>query len=170
MQFRKTARADLPAVLALIEQARAYLKAQGIDQWQGGYPAEADIRRDIAAESAYVLEREGRIVASAALGFAPEESYGRIQGQWNTNGKYAVIHRIMVDAACKGNGIAGQMVWHFEELCHVRGVVSLRTDTHERNASMRRMLQKNGFVECGVVYLNGGPETGDKRIAYEKAL
>jgi hypothetical protein len=31
---------------------------------------------------------------------------------------------------------------------------------------MRRMLEKNGFVYCGIIYL----ESGDERVAYEKIV
>ncbi|MGI5897291.1 MAG: GNAT family N-acetyltransferase [Oscillospiraceae bacterium] len=170
MRFRRTTAEDLPAVLAIIRQAQEALKRQGVDQWQNGYPTEADIRRDIAGESAYVLELNGKIAGTAALWFAPEESYAHLKGRWNTDGAYAVVHRIAVDDAYKGQGLAAQMLAHFECLCREHGVASLRADTHAQNLSMRRMLQKYGCSECGVVYLNGGPETGDKRIAYEKVL
>lgn len=170
MWFRRTTAEDLPAVLAIIRQAQEALNRQGVDQWQNGYPTEADIRWDIAGESAYVLELNEKIVATAALWFAPEESYTRLDGKWKTDGAYAVVHRIAVDNGCKGQGLAAQMLAHFERLCREHGVASLRTDTHAQNLPMRRMLQKNGCSECGVVFINGGLETGDKRIAYEKVL
>ena len=31
---------------------------------------------------------------------------------------------------------------------------------------MRRMLEKNGFVYCGIIYL----ESGDERVAYERIV
>jgi hypothetical protein len=31
---------------------------------------------------------------------------------------------------------------------------------------MRRMLEKHGFVYCGIIYL----QNGDERVAYEKLL
>jgi RimJ/RimL family protein N-acetyltransferase len=43
---------------------------------------------------------------------------------------------------------------------------SLRIDTHRGNVVMRRMLEKNGFRFCGVIYL----ENGDERVAYEKIV
>ena len=44
------------------------------------------------------------------------------------------------------------------------GMDSVRIDTHEGNVVMRRMLEKNGFVHCGTIYLMNG----DARVAYEK--
>ena len=35
MLFRPTQQEDIPAVMGIVRQAQAYLKSQGIDQWQG---------------------------------------------------------------------------------------------------------------------------------------
>ena len=58
------------------------------------------------------------------------------------------------------------MMAYLAELAREQGKLSLRIDTHEGNLAMRKMLAKNGFVYCGVIYLAGG----DKRVAYERIL
>ena len=58
------------------------------------------------------------------------------------------------------------MMTYLAELARGKGKLSLRIDTHEGNLAMRKMLAKNGFVYCGVIYLAGG----DKRVAYERIL
>jgi len=35
---------------------------------------------------------------------------------------------------------------------------------------MQRALEKAGFTRCGKIYLIGGNEDGDPRIAFEKVL
>ena len=45
MKLRKATLADGPAVVALYREAQAFLAAQGIDQWQDGYPNEEKIGR-----------------------------------------------------------------------------------------------------------------------------
>ena len=54
MKIRATEERDLPAVMEILHQAQAYFKAQGIDQWQDGYPDEATIRQDIQNGTAYL--------------------------------------------------------------------------------------------------------------------
>lgn len=34
--LRRATKADLPAILTIINEAKAYLKEQGINQWQAG--------------------------------------------------------------------------------------------------------------------------------------
>lgn len=38
MELRKGTVRELDAAMALIDQAKAFLRAQGVDQWQSGYP------------------------------------------------------------------------------------------------------------------------------------
>jgi hypothetical protein len=51
---RRAQEADLPGIMELVGMAQAYLKSQGVDQWQKGYPAPPDILPDI------VYHAEGR--------------------------------------------------------------------------------------------------------------
>ena len=43
MILRKAVMDDLPLIKEIIDQARFYLKENGVDQWQDGYPSECDI-------------------------------------------------------------------------------------------------------------------------------
>ena len=65
--LRKATKADLPAILEIIDAAKAYLKEQGINQWQAGYPTNQDIEKDIEQKISYVLMVDGEIAATAAL-------------------------------------------------------------------------------------------------------
>ncbi len=168
MIFRKTKTEDIIAVMRLIDQAKDYMKEQGIDQWQNGYPNEAAIANDIAHDYSYVMEENGKIIGTMAVIFDGEPTYEKIyEGAWRTvEEPYAAIHRVAVDADCKGQGIAGAMIDEVEKMCRERGVRSLKNDTHRDNKSMQRMQAKNGFEYCGIIYLEDGAE----RIAFEKII
>jgi RimJ/RimL family protein N-acetyltransferase len=45
-------------------------------------------------------------------------------------------------------------------------IPNIRIDTHRDNAIMQHLLEKNGFVKCGIIYV----EDGSPRIAYQKRL
>lgn len=168
MKFRKTEKKDIPGILRIIRQAQQYMKEQGIDQWQDGYPDEAVFEEDIARGYSYVMEADGKVIGTMAVLFDGEPTYDKIyDGAWKTAGEpYAAIHRVAVDAEEKGRGIAGRMLSEVEKMCRERGVRSMKNDTHRDNKSMQRMLGKNGFEYCGVIYLEDGAE----RIAFEKTL
>ncbi|NRT80685.1 GNAT family N-acetyltransferase [Clostridium beijerinckii] len=167
MEFRKAVETDIDDIMNIIKQAQAYFKEQGIDQWQNNYPNSETIRNDIANKHSYILLKDNNIVATAAVSFDGEKTYNSIyEGEWITNNEYAVIHRIAVDNTYKGLGLSSKIIKNVEELCLSKGVHSIKIDTHEENISMQKLLKKNKFQYCGVIYL----EDGNKRIAFERIL
>lgn len=168
MIFRKTTYADIPAVFTIIRQAQYYLKSKQIDQWQNGYPNEASLAADIEHGYSYVMEKDGIIVGTLALIFDAEPTYTHIyEGNWKTTDTcYATLHRVAVAEQWKGTGIAGKMLAEVKQICRLHSVSSIRMDTHRENTSMQRMMQKNGFAYCGIIYLEDGAE----RLAFEKLL
>ena len=168
MKLRAAEENDLKAIVDIVHQAQAYFKAQGIDQWQDGYPDEATMRQDLQNGTAYVAELDGKIAACATIAFTPDENYTTmVSGQWLTDRPYAVIHRIAVDGKLKGRGIAGWILDQAEQRCRQRGVWSVKIDTHADNTSMRRLLEKQGYQQCGVIQLHRDLSL---RVAYEKRL
>lgn len=165
MGIRKSRTTDVKEIMRIISQAQEYFKNQGINQWQNNYPNEEVINADIAKGDSYVLEKDGKIVATSVISFDKEETYDVIyDGQWITDDKYAVIHRVAVDNVSKGLGISHKIIEFAEEMCRAKDVHSIKIDTHKDNLSMQKMLQKNGFKYCGIIHLS----YGDERLAFEK--
>lgn len=158
---------DIPRMLQLVAQAQAYFCAAGIDQWQDGYPNAAVLQADIAKGASYIIEENGCILATFMAGCEEDPNYAHIDGAWRTHTMpYAVLHRIAVEENAKGKGVAAQAVAFACRLAQAQQVGSVRVDTHAQNASMRRMLEKNGFVLCGHITL----QSGAPRVAYERLL
>ena len=90
----------------------------------------------------------------------PDPTYSYIEGSWQNEDPYYVIHRIAVPSP--GNNLASRMFdWAFENISS-QGVSCIRIDTHRDNCIMKHVLTKYGFRECGVIYL----ANGDPRDAY----
>ena len=167
--FRKAEAADMPELLRVAGEARRYIAAQGIDQWQDGYPGADVLEQDIALGQLYVFADGARLAAMAVLSLLPEPVYDGIEGAWRCAGPYLTIHRMAIDDAHRGGGLAAAIVARAEALARDAHLSSLRADTHEGNRAMNRFLQKQGFERCGLVYYH--VKTGDpKRIAYEKRM
>lgn len=178
LTFRKATMADVPDLEELYEKGRAAIATFGIDQWQNGYPAKADIVKDIEENILWVSEdtdAPGKIASVFALLLNGEPTYDKIvgddeipEGQWLTgdNHNYAAIHRITVSPDFRGRGVAGQTMAFGIEQAKEAGKTSLRIDTHRGNLAMRGMLQKNGFTHCGTIFL----KSGEKRVAYERVF
>lgn len=166
--FRKAEERDLDAIIKIIDEAKEYFRIQGIPQWQDGYPNRDSFILDRKKGASYVLEENGEIIGTLAVYFDGDQNYDVIyEGSWlSENQPYAAIHRVAVDAGRKGSGLAGRMVEEVAKMCKERDIFSIKNDTHRLNHSMQGMLVKNGFVRCGIIYL----ENGEERIGFERKI
>lgn len=167
MIIRRTEEKDIDSIMCIIRQAQEYMRSQGINQWQNGYPNKEVFASDIADGISYVAEDGENIIGTFAFGIMEEPTYKRVyEGQWKLSGEYGVIHRVAVDNNIKGNGLGGKIVEYVRQRCAEQDIKSIRIDTHRDNISMQRMLSKNGFERIGIIHLADGAE----RIAFEKEL
>lgn len=165
MEFRKAQENDTMRIMELIRQAKAFLKANGVDQWQDGYPEQEDIERDIRDGIGYVMTDDGIIMAYTGIDFRGEPAYDSLKGTWLNEEPYAVIHRTAVDNAVKGRGLAQQIFAETERIAREREVYNIRIDTDEDNKIMRYIIEKMGFTYCGVVIFANSP-----KIAFQKCV
>lgn len=167
IKIAKARKKDIGEIMRIIKDAQKDFKKQGIDQWQNNYPNHRVIEKDIENNYSYLLKKEGKILGTTAIIFDKEETYDVIyQGEWLSNGEYAVIHRIAIDINYRGTGLASGFLNEIEKLCMKNKVYSIKIDTHRDNIAMKKLLLKNGYKECGIIYLKDKSE----RIAYEKLL
>lgn len=164
--FRQTSEADLPAIMTIVKEVQANFHHAGVDQWQDGYPNEETFRQDMRNGESYVLLRGDTLVATAMICFRGEPTYEEIEGAWLTDEPYVVVHRIAVMPALRGQRLADRIFDHVRQLCKEKGVGRQRIDTHTDNRSMRRVIERQGYTYCGIIYVRGH----SPRLAYEKAL
>lgn len=165
MIFRQALMEDLDKIMNIVVEAQAALLAAGVDQWQNGYPSHEIITQDITNGNSYVLVEGDMMLGTVALEFDGEPNYDKIyEGSWLSEGAYAAIHRIAITKGYKGQGLASKMIESMVKISQDRGFLSIKVDTHEDNQAMQKMLGKNGFTYCGIIYL----ADGNKRVAFEK--
>jgi RimJ/RimL family protein N-acetyltransferase len=167
MHIRHSNKNDIPQIMQIINQAQESFKLAGINQWQNNYPNETSIQKDIELGESYVVLINANIIGTFALSFRIESTYDTIyDGKWLSNEEYAVIHRIAIANDYKGKGVSTLVFREVEKWCLEKNIHSIKIDTHHDNQSMRKLLEKNGFSYCGIIYLLDG----NMRLAYEKVL
>ncbi len=158
LTIRLTEERDIEAVMQMYAYSRSLMRAAGNTVQWTGYPTEDDIRDDIRRGVSYIVEQEGRPVATFALVPGVEPTYGFIDhGRWiDEQSPYVTVHRV-----AKTEDVSGiaELVFRIAKERHNH----LRVDTHATNAAMRHMMDKEGFVYCGIIYM---PD-GSPRMAYE---
>ncbi|MEX2783753.1 N-acetyltransferase family protein [Streptococcus sp. H49] len=163
MDIRQAFPNETDQIMAVIDSARQVLAESGSKQWQGdsGYPAQEDIVEDILQGRGYVGIVDGHIVAYGAVITDGDPAYDKIyDGQWqHNNHRYITFHRIAVLAEARGQKIGQTFL---QGLIEGTDGHDFRCDTDEKNATMRHILEKLGYVYCGKLPIDG------ERLAYQK--
>ena len=155
--IRKATPQDLPRIREIYEMARQFMRKNGNhSQWGKGDEPEALIEEDIRQGNLYVLE-EASIHAVFSFIIGEDPTYLEIEeGNWKSEEPYAAVHRVASDGTVQG------VIGHVMDYCSAQ-VPHLRIDTHKDNKVMQHVLEKYGFVSCGIVHVRDG----SPRIAYE---
>lgn len=171
LQLRKAKEEELAGAMRIIQMAKEHLKAQGIDQWQNGYPDEARIARDIAEGKGYFLTEDDIISGYLCIDYDGEPAYENLNGEWATAGPYVVVHRMAFSDKARGKGLADAAFRLVEKQSAGKGIRSFRVDTDEDNKKMRHILEKNGFVYRGTIWFDNSVKIAfDKKIYLQEAF
>lgn len=159
MNVRLARKNDLPAILRIYADARAFMKQNGNPhQWGDTYPEESLLAEDIRAQRLYLCLEENEPIGVFCFFRGEDPTYIEIfEGSWKNAAPYGVIHRIATVAHRRG------VAAFCFDYCY-RQCKNLKIDTHRDNLPMQRALEKNGFSYCGIIYL----ANGDERWAYQK--
>ncbi len=160
--IRKATLDHVETVFGILLTGKKSLADAGVDQWQNDYPNRDIIRQDIELGDCFIMFHDSDPVATFVFTKERDEAYDQ-SGVYTDVSEYCSLHRVAVLPNCKGLGVGGDIVSFCTAECRKAGILALFCDTHEHNSSMRRMLEKNGFVDKGAIsLLDGSP-----RVAYE---
>ncbi len=159
MNIRKTTLNELEMLVEMYANARSFMaRHNNPHQWKNGYPGRDRVISDIDSGCSYVCEHNGRIIATFFYRNGNDDTYLKIyNGRWLNEKPYGVVHRITSDGTVKG-AASFCLDWAFNQCGN------LRIDTHKDNYIMQRLLKKNEFEYCGIIYTDDGSE----RLAYQK--
>ena len=156
--IRLAKESDIDALLPMYDYSRTLMRAAGNTVQWVGYPTRRDLAADIAVGASYVVMDGERPAATFSLVPGREPTYGVIvRGRWITPGEpYVTFHRLAKREGVKG---VAKVAMAFAKSHYTY----LRADTHESNRAMRAILEAEGFVRSGIVFMDDGTE----RVAYE---
>jgi ribosomal protein S18 acetylase RimI-like enzyme len=166
MQIRLATQKDIPALMALVRRIVPLMVADGNLQWGDDYPNEEVFQRDIVLGQLWVAEIDSSIAGVAAVTMDQEPEYA--QADWNFEEEAVVVHRLAVDTAFRGAGVAGALMQNAEAVAAKRGIPVVRVDTNTKNAATQRLFPKLGYRLAGEIGLSVRP--GLRFLCYEKRL
>ena len=168
MELIKATAGDLPELLDLYERVSDEMEKSGLRQWHWGvYPTEEMIRDDVEQGLMYIQRADGVIAGAVAIfDGVNEPEYAEVPWTGGVNPGY--FHRLAVDPAMQGMGIAGGILDDVQQILRSAGCDCVRCDTNDQNARARRLYTKMGFSPCGPVTWDDTP--GEAYTAFDKTL
>jgi len=166
MRIRLATYEDLPALMALMRRVVPLMLAAGNLQWDKDYPSEAVFQRDIGLEQLWVADAETCVAGVAAVTMDQEPDYAQVG--WDIDEPAIVVHRLAVDPAFRGAGVARALMQKAEERAVERRITVLRVDTNTQNEATQRLFPKLGYRLAGEISLKIRP--GLRFFCYEKRL
>jgi ribosomal protein S18 acetylase RimI-like enzyme len=166
MQIRLAVNEDVAALMTLLRRVVPLMRAAGNLQWDDAYPNTAVFERDIELGQLWVVEIDGVIAGVAALTSDQEPEYAQVG--WDISEPAVVVHRLAVDPAFRGAGVAGALMRKAEEVAVEREIRVLRVDTNTLNEATQRLFPKLGYALAGEIGLAFRP--GLRFLCYEKRL
>ncbi len=157
---------DVPAIMALIARAVPVMRASGNLQWDERYPNSEVFYRDIAANQLWLALVEAEVAGVAAVTMDQEPEYAQVG--CDIDEPAIVVHRLAVDPAHRGRGIAAALMGQAESVARSRGIEVLRVDTNSNNEATQRLFPKLGYELSGEIGLSFRP--GLRFLCYEKRL
>ncbi|GAB2773426.1 ribosomal protein S18 acetylase RimI-like enzyme [Hymenobacter luteus] len=165
--LRPATLADIPAILALIRRVVPLMQASGNQQWSADYPNAEVFEQDVAKGHLWVAELNGAVAAVAALTHNDQDAE-YAQADWDFAEPALVTHRLAVDPAAQGHGLAAALLAQAELLARQQGLRVLRVDTNSENQATQRLFPKLGYRYAGEITLAFRP--GLRFFCYEKWL
>ncbi len=158
LTIRKTTLSELDRVMEIYAIAKRYMDQTGNPtQWVDGYPRRELVTADIERGESYVVLEDGIVRGVFMFMQRIEPTYAYIEdGAWLNDAPYGTIHRVASDGQCR------RLFDAVVAYCREKNE-NLRVDTHHDNLPMQKAIERNGFVRCGIVYM----ENGTKRSAYQ---
>jgi ribosomal protein S18 acetylase RimI-like enzyme len=153
--------------MKLMRRVVPIMQASGNHQWNSEYPNESMFASDIEHGQLWVAETNlGEIAGVAAITTDQQPEYA--DAGLDIRETAIVVHRLAVDPAHRGAGVAGALMQQAEAVAQLRGISILRLDTNTQNHAAQRFFVKLGYTLAGEVSFAG--RTGLRFLCYEKRI
>jgi ribosomal protein S18 acetylase RimI-like enzyme len=166
MQIRQATPPDVSAIMDLVRRIVPLMRAAGNHQWDELYPNPEVFARDIERDQLWVAEVHGTLAGVAAITTDQEHEYAQVG--WDLNEPAITVHRLAVDPAFRGQGIAVALMQQAETVARSRHIAVLRADTNTENPATQRLFPRLGYQLSGEITLAFRP--GLRFLCYEKRL
>ena len=152
--IRKAKECDIQKIVSIYEEILSLEEAGRVTTgWiRGIYPGEKTALSALSEGTLYVLEEEGKVLASAIINQKAADGYDKAAWEFDAKSdEILVIHTLTVSPSASGKGYGTEFIRFYEAMGKEMGVRDLRLDTNERNKTARAFYKKLGYKEVDIV-------------------
>lgn len=146
--------ADLRPVYSLLEEASAWLRARGSDQWNPAYPIER-FARDISTGHVWFWLVEGEVAATVTITSARPDYYP--PGVWDDGTPAWYIARLAVARRLSGRSLGVVVLEQLERAARAEGIRVLRLDVTASSPFLAEYYLARGFTRSSVAEIHRAP-------------
>jgi GNAT superfamily N-acetyltransferase len=162
---------EQPVVIGLIEQASAWLRVKGTDQWARPWPdregRDARVRQGLERGETWIVWDGEVPAATMTICRTANRHVWREMGK----GDAVYIHRLVVGRSYAGQDLGGMMIdWAVQRESAERHVEWVRVDVWTTNAALHDYYERQGFLRCGTCPDPGYPSAALFQKAADGAL
>jgi ribosomal protein S18 acetylase RimI-like enzyme len=146
---------DIDALMGLVADVVAGMRAAGIEQWDEIYPDRGTVENDLRGGALFKWEEGRDIMGMAVLDEKPDPAWAEVA--WTIPARRPlVVHRLCVSPRFRGRGLARRMMAFAEAYASERGHDALRLDAFTLNPVALRLYDALGYRRAGLAALRKG--------------
>ena len=138
MNVRRATLDDVPAVAAILDEATAFVRTKGTDQWPVPFPQD-ELRERVARDELYLVELDGETAATFTL---------LLDDPWFWGAREAdavYLHKLAIRRSYAGRGLGMRVVAWIARHAKTCGRAFIRLDCQRDLPGIRRYYEGLGF-------------------------
>ena len=146
--IRKALWSDLDEIMSIVGKTIEDMKEAKNFQWNSDYPTRDIFADDIKKGELFILEGQGGSIGGMiCVNFDEPEEYSGLG--WSCKKRAAILHRLVVNSAAKGQGIGTKLMEFAKEKAAQMGTDYIKSDTYSTNKQMTNLFKKMGYKYVG---------------------
>lgn len=149
LQIEQADNSDVSEVIKVISACTEAMRLASIFQWDDIYPNKEQLEEDMKDGTLYVARKSDICLGAVSFNEKQEDAYQKVE--WQGSNPVLVVHRLCIDPAFQGQGIAKQLMRFGEKMALEKGYASIRLDAYSGNPKAIGLYERLGYQKVGSV-------------------
>ncbi|MFV0255622.1 MAG: GNAT family N-acetyltransferase [Erysipelotrichaceae bacterium] len=135
---------QLKEINEIVEKAKVLMRADGLQQWQNGYPNQEVLIKDLENKNLYVYLIAGKVAGIVVIN---DDYYQQYQNTPSAT-ECLMIHRVAVAEEFRNQKLGIKILNEALNIIKAKGFKYAIVDTNSKNLKMLKIIKATGFQYC----------------------